>query len=230
MPTGAARPSPRRGCFCGGAFRPDVEGLTTAIVEYPGPDGANLSGYLARPEGDEPHPAVVVIQEWWGVDDHIQDVANRFAEAGYVALAPDLYHGQVATEPDKARKLVMALDMEAAISEIQSGADYLLEQPFVSGDSLGMIGFCMGGGSDPPHRTGDDRLAAAVALYGSPLAPEEAANVNAPILGLYGGQDQGIPVAEDRGNARRSSGCRHRKRVPDLRRRPALFLQRHSPI
>jgi carboxymethylenebutenolidase len=174
---------------------PEVEGLTTAMVEYPGPDGATLSGYLARPEGDEAYPAVVVIQEWWGVDDHIKDIANRFAEAGYVALAPDLYHGQVATEPDEARKLVMALDMEAAVAEIQSGIDYLLEEPFVTGDQVGTIGFCMGGGLSLRTALADDRLGAAVAFYGSPLSPEEAANVKAPILGLYGGQDQGIPVA-----------------------------------
>lgn len=174
---------------------PAVEGLTTEIVEYPGPDGATFSGYLARPEGDEAHPAIIVIQEWWGVDDHIKDVANRFAQAGYIALAPDLYHGQVATEPDEARKLVMELDMEAAVSEIQSGIDYLLEQPFVTGDQVGTIGFCMGGGLSLRTALADDRLGAAVAFYGSPLSPEEAANVQAPILGLYGGQDQGIPVA-----------------------------------
>ncbi len=80
-------------------------GLTAGVVEYAGPDGETLMGYMARPEGDEPLPAVIVLQEWWGLNEHIMDVTRRIANEGYVALAPDLYKGQVATEPDEARKL-----------------------------------------------------------------------------------------------------------------------------
>ncbi|MEZ4868539.1 MAG: dienelactone hydrolase family protein [Caldilineaceae bacterium] len=169
-------------------------GLTTGPVEYPAQDGSNLSGYLARPEGDGAHPAVVVIQEWWGLNDHIKDVARRFAEQGYAALAPDLYHGVVATEPDEARKLVMALDMPNAVQEIQQAISYLLDQDFVSGDKVGIVGFCMGGGLVLQTALASDNLAAAVAFYGSPLSPEQAAQVKAPVLGLYGGADQGIPA------------------------------------
>lgn len=92
------------------------------------------------------HPAVIVLQEWWGLNEHIQDVARRLAREGYVALAPDLYKGQVATEPDEARKLVMELDMPAAVQEIGSAADFLLAQDYVSGEQVGVMGFCMGGG------------------------------------------------------------------------------------
>ena len=80
--------------------------LETGIVTYTGPDGEELMGYLARVPGQEAQPVVIVIQEWWGLNEHIKDVTRRFAEEGYVALAPDLYHGQATTEPDEARKLL----------------------------------------------------------------------------------------------------------------------------
>jgi carboxymethylenebutenolidase len=175
------------------------EGLVAEMVEYEGPDGEMLPGYLARPEGDAALPAVIVLQEWWGLNEHIKDVTRRYAQAGYVALAPDLYKGQVATEPDEARKLVMELDMAAAVAEIGAGADYLLEQPFVSGEQVGITGFCMGGRLTlmaALNDAGVGRYAVAIPFYGSPLTPDEAAQVQTPILGLYGADDGGIPVPE----------------------------------
>lgn len=168
--------------------------LATEMVEYQDPDGETLMGYLARPQGGDPKPAIVVIQEWWGLNDHIKDVARRFAGEGYVALAPDLYHGVVATEPDEARKLVMELDMAEAVKEIQRAIAYLREQSYVVGLKVGTVGFCMGGGLVLQTALADDNLGAAVAFYGRPLSAEEAAKVKAPILGLYGANDQGIPV------------------------------------
>lgn len=170
------------------------EGLVAGPVEYTGPDGETLTGYLARPEGDEPFPAVIVIQEWWGLNEHIMDVTRRVANEGYVALAPDLYHGQVATEPDEARKLVMELDMAAAVEEIGSAIDYLLAQEYVAGDKAGVVGFCMGGRLVLASAVADTNVGAAVAFYGQPLTPAEAADVKAPVLGLYGADDGGIPV------------------------------------
>jgi carboxymethylenebutenolidase len=155
-----------------------------------------LMGYLARPQGDEAKPAIVVIQEWWGLNDHIKDVANRFAGEGFVALAPDLYHGVVATEPDEARKLVMELDMAQAVKEIQRGIDFLQEQSYVVGPKVGVVGFCMGGGLALQTALAEADLGAAVAFYGRPLAPDQAGQVKAPVLGLYGAEDQGIPVAD----------------------------------
>lgn len=172
----------------------EYEGLETGTVEYPDTDGETLMGYLARPADGAAKAAIVVIQEWWGLNDHIKDVARRFANEGYVALAPDLYHGVVVTEPDEARKLVMALDMAEAVKEIQQGIAYLLDQEFVAGDKVGIVGFCMGGGLTLQTALASDALGAAVAFYGSPLKPEQVADVKAPILGLYGAEDQGIPV------------------------------------
>ncbi|MEZ4656531.1 MAG: dienelactone hydrolase family protein [Caldilineaceae bacterium] len=177
-----------------GAAAVSAAGLMTSLVDYPDVDDGTLMGYLARPEGDEPAPAVVVIQEWWGLNDHIMDVANRLAHEGYVALAPDLYHGEVATEPDEARKLVMALDMPAAVREIGQAIAYLLDQDYVSGDKVGITGFCMGGGLTLQTALVNESLAVAIPWYGSPLSAEDAGKVTAPVLGLYGGADQGIPV------------------------------------
>ncbi len=170
------------------------EGLITETVEYLDQDGETLTGYLARPDSGESLPAIIVLQEWWGINDHIKDVTNRFAQQGYIALAPDLYKGQVATEPDEARKLVMELDMPEAVSEIQQAVSYLLEQEYVTGDNVGIVGFCMGGGLALRTSLADERLGATVVFYGSPLTPEEASGVNSPLLGHFGDQDGGIPV------------------------------------
>lgn len=171
-----------------------TDGVVSGMVAYPDADGEELTGHLAYPEGDGSHPGVIVLQEWWGLNEHIKDVTNRLAAEGYVALAPDLYKGQVATEPDEARKLVMELDMGEAVNEIQSAISYLLAQENVSSDKAGIVGFCMGGRLVLATALQSDDLGAAVAYYGSPLAPEEAGNVKAPIMGHYGTADQGIPV------------------------------------
>jgi carboxymethylenebutenolidase len=169
-------------------------GLVTAMVDYEDADGEPLMGYLARPDESGPRPAVVVIQEWWGLNEHIKDVTRRFADEGFVALAPDLYHGQVTSEPDEARKLVMELDMAEAVHEIQRAIDYLQAQEFVGGTEVGVVGFCMGGGLVLQTALAEEDLGAGVVFYGRPLSPEEAGQVKAPILGLFGAEDGGIPV------------------------------------
>lgn len=169
-------------------------GLITGTVDYPDPDGETLMGYLARPDDDESRPAVIVIQEWWGLNEHIKDVTRRVAEQGYVALAPDLYHGVVTTEPDEARKQVMELDMAEAVKEIQLAIDFLQGQDYVSGEQVGVVGFCMGGGLVLQTALAEEDVAAGVVFYGRPLDPAAAGSVNGAILGLYGEADQGIPV------------------------------------
>jgi len=149
---------------------------------------------LARPEGDEPAPAIIVIQEWWGLNDHILDVTNRFAQEGFVALSPDLYKGIVASEPDEARKLVMELDMPEAVSEIRQAISFLLEQEYVAGDKVSVTGYCMGGGLALQVALVEENLLTAIPWYGRPLSAEDAATVKAPVLGLYGAEDGGIPV------------------------------------
>jgi len=107
-------------------------------------NGGTSEGYLARP--DAPNgSAVIVIQEWWGLVGHIKDVADRFGAEGYLALAPDLYHGLHTTEPDEAGKLMMGLAMDQAAKDIAGAAAYLATQPEVSTGKVGTVGFCMGG-------------------------------------------------------------------------------------
>lgn len=169
------------------------EGLVTEMVDYTDADGELLMGYLARPAEDGPRPAVIVIQEWWGLNEHIKDVTRRVAGEGFVALAPDLYHGAVTSEPDEARKLVMELDMTEAVREIQRAIDFLQEQDDVAGPEVAIVGFCMGGGLVLQTALAEEDLAAGVVFYGRPLDPEQAKQVKAPILGLFGAEDQGIP-------------------------------------
>lgn len=167
--------------------------LTVGIVDYPDTDAETLMGYLAYPTNGQAAPGIIVIQEWWGLNDHIKDVARRFANEGFVALAPDLYHGQVATEPDEARKLVMELDNAEAVKEIQQAIAYLQAQENVSGDKVGVVGYCMGGGLVLRTALASDAVGAAVVYYGQPLDPAEAAKVKAPTLTFIGTEDN-IPV------------------------------------
>jgi carboxymethylenebutenolidase len=165
----------------------------TSMVEFAA-NGGSAPGYLARPEGDSPVPGVVVIQEWWGLNDHIKDVANRFANAGYAALAPDLYHGHIAAEPDEARKLAMELQYPQAIKDMQGAVNYLIAQPFVQPKQVGMIGFCMGGRLSGLMAYNGRNIGAIAAFYGvAALSDEDAAKVVVPLLAIYGETDQGFP-------------------------------------
>jgi carboxymethylenebutenolidase len=114
------------------------------IVEFPS-NGSTGRGYLAVPESG--HGAgVIVIQEYWGLVPHIMDVVERFASQGFVALAPDLFRGETASEPDEAGKLMMALNLDQAAKDMGGAVDYLLGLDAVHSTGLGVIGFCMGGG------------------------------------------------------------------------------------
>ncbi len=114
------------------------------MVEFPS-NGSEASGWFAEAEGGA-GPGVLVIQEWWGLVPHIQDVVDRFAAAGFTALAPDLYHGTTTTEPDEAGKLMMALNMEHAAKDLRGAIAFLTGSDAVSTEGIGVVGYCMGGG------------------------------------------------------------------------------------
>lgn len=114
------------------------------IVEFPS-NGSTASGYLAVPPAGS-GPGIIVIQEWWGLVPHIKDVCDRYAAAGFVALAPDLYHGTTTTEPDEAGKLMMSLNLEQAAKDMGGAVDHLLGLDAVTSRGIGVTGFCMGGG------------------------------------------------------------------------------------
>ena len=152
-----------------------------------------FTGYLIKPEGKGPFPAVVVIMEWWGLNDQIRGVADRLAREGYVALVPDLYHGHVTTDPEKAHELLRALDDQDAISELGSAMEYLRSLPEVGKSRIGSLGFCMGGGLSLRLALHRSDLSGAVMFYGQPETdPAELKGAACPVLGLFGEDDQGI--------------------------------------
>lgn len=162
------------------------------MIEFPS-NAHTTPGYLAMPEGNGPFHAVIAIQEWWGLVGHIKDVADRLAAQGFVTLAPDLYHGKVATEPDEARKLVMALDRARAIAEIDAAAKYLRSLELVQPKKVGIVGWCMGGGLALSAAAHSNQIDAVVCFYGRPLEAADTAKLKAPVLALYGELDAGIP-------------------------------------
>ncbi|HEX8254920.1 MAG TPA: dienelactone hydrolase family protein [Thermoanaerobaculia bacterium] len=167
-------------------------------VEFPS-NGHKCQGYFAAPASGK-GPAVVVIQEWWGLVEHIENVVDRFAAAGFVALAPDLYHGKTTTSPNDAGKMLMELDAERAVQEIAGAGTYLLSRPECSSTKYGVIGFCMGGALAQYAATKDpDHVGAAVSFYGGfkEVTPEWE-NLQAPILLIYGENDRGVPAERGR--------------------------------
>lgn len=146
-------------------------------------------GYLAVPKAGS-GPGIIVIQEWWGLVDHIKAVADRFAEAGYVALAPDLYHGESTTNPDDAGRMMMALNIEQAGRDLAGAADYLLALDEVTSPKVAALGFCMGGQLALYAATRHPQIGAAIDFYGiHPSVELEADQVGCPVLGLFGKSD-----------------------------------------
>ncbi|GBD10918.1 Carboxymethylenebutenolidase [bacterium HR23] len=157
-------------------------------VAYPH-NGSKTPGYLAQPAQPGKYPGVVVIQEWWGLEPHIQDVTRRFAREGFIALAPDLYHGKIAREPSEAEKLMMALNMEQAVREIISGVNYLKRLEGCNG-KVGVVGFCMGGGLALLTALRSAGVGACVDFYGAiPDPVDQVKHLECPLLGIFAGKD-----------------------------------------
>ena len=150
------------------------------------------SGFLATPAGKGPSPAVIVIQEWWGLDNWVKDQARALAKEGYVALAVDLYRGKVTDKQDEAHQLMSGLPPDRAMRDLKSAFAFLTARPDVKKDRIGAIGWCMGGRYTLALATEEPKLAAAVAYYGAPPTDAAAiARIQAPILGNFGGEDKG---------------------------------------
>jgi carboxymethylenebutenolidase len=162
------------------------------MVEFQS-NGGTAQGYLSVPESGR-GPGVVVIQEWWGLVPHVKDVADRFAAAGFVALAPDLYHGDVARSPDEAGKMMMALNIARAEKDLRGAVEYLLSREATEGDRVGTVGFCMGGALSLYAASKNERVGACVVFYGiHPKVEPDFENLKAPVLGLYAERDQMVP-------------------------------------
>ncbi len=158
------------------------------LVEFPS-NGATASGYLATPTGVG-GPGVLVIQEWWGLVDHIKALADRFAAEGFVALAPDLYGGESTTSPDDAGRLMMALDIARASRDLNGAVEYLLGVDAVDGSTVGTVGFCMGGQLALAAACQNARVGACIDFYGvHPNVTLDFSGLGAPVLGLFAEND-----------------------------------------
>jgi carboxymethylenebutenolidase len=160
--------------------------MAGTMVTFPA-NGSTTSGYLATPAGSR-GPGLLVIQEWWGLVPHIKKVADRFAAEGFTALAPDMYHGQTASEPGGAEKLFMALNIARAEKDLRGAAAYLAGH--ASTKTLGVVGFCMGGQLALFAATVNPAVGACVNFYGiHPNVKPDYARLAGPVLGLYAERD-----------------------------------------
>jgi carboxymethylenebutenolidase len=165
---------------------------TAKPVSYKSGD-ETVQGILYAPEGKGPFPAIVVIHEWWGLNDWVKEQASKLADEGYVTLAVDLYRGKVATTPDMAHEIMRGVPEDRAGRDLRAAVDYLRAQSNVRKDRLGSIGWCMGGGYSLQTALEVPDLAATVINYGHLVTePENLTKIHAPVLGLFGGKDQGI--------------------------------------
>ena len=193
----------------------DAEGLATETVSYPAPDGFDLPAYVARPEGEGPFPVVVVVSEIFGVHEYIRDICRRLAKQGYAAIAPAFFVRVEAPAPlsDMGRimQIVSAAGYEQVMGDISATLGWIDRQLWAKGDRVGVTGFCWGGKVVWQACARFAALRAGAAWYGrlapapdaspaqiasgQPWPADLADELKAPVLGLYGGQDQGIPLA-----------------------------------
>jgi carboxymethylenebutenolidase len=158
-------------------------------------NGGSCGGLFAVPESGR-GPGVVVIQEWWGLVPHVERLVDRFAEAGFVALAPDLYHGAKTDEPDEAMRMMMSLAMEPAARDIAGAARFLFESDPTDGVGIGAVGFCMGGSLALWSATLAPQLTTAVGFY--PAIPWERMSPQWP---NYAGKAAMIHCSEQDGTS-----------------------------
>ena len=162
------------------------------MVKYSA-NGGQSEGYLAVPDTLDRSPCVIVIQEWWGLVDHIKDLCDRFAEEGFVTLAPDLYHGKSTKSPDEAGRLMMAMRIDEAERDLSAAVEYLTIQDSTTSEKIGVVGFCMGGALALYTATKNDNVGACVVFYGGhPKVKPDLPNLNAPVLGLYAENDRSV--------------------------------------
>lgn len=153
----------------------------------------DIQGFLAKPIGEGLFPGVVMIHEWWGLNDNIKEMAEKLASHGYVVLAVDLYNGEVAITSDQARQLITSFDTNVGIENMNFAASYIQENHNVQ--KLGSIGWCFGGGQSLNLALNNQNMDATIIYYGSLITEQESlSNISWPVLGIFAEFDQGIPV------------------------------------
>jgi carboxymethylenebutenolidase len=162
-------------------------------------NGGTATGYLAVPESGK-GPGVVVLQEWWGVDDSVKRLVDRLAAEGFVALAPDLYHGETTEQPDEAQQKMMAMNMDEAVKEMSGAVDHLVGHEAFDGSGVGVVGFCLGGGLAAFAAAANSKVDAAVIYYYvMPHGKPDFSKIDAPVLGHFGTDDDFVPVDDAKG-------------------------------
>ena len=171
-----------------------LSGLARAgeeTVSYKSGD-ESVSSFLVTPTGAGPHPTLIVIQEWWGLNEWVKDQARALGKEGYVALAVDLYRGQVASTQEDAHQLMMGAPSDRILRDLKAAYAYLQARKDVKAAKVGAVGWCMGGRFTLALATDEPKLAAGVAYYGAPpTEPAALAAIKAPILGNFGADDKG---------------------------------------
>jgi carboxymethylenebutenolidase len=179
------------------AHAADTAGAAPVDVSYPsGPETVHALLYSPAGGATGKHPAIIVIHEWWGLNDWVKEQAADLAAHGYIALAVDLYRGQVATDPDTAHQISRGAPQDRVIRDLKAADTFLRADKHVDPSRMGAIGWCMGGGYALEFAVADPSLKAVAANYGPPPTdPASLAQIHAAILGNYGGLDKGIPPA-----------------------------------
>lgn len=162
------------------------------IIDFP-VSGRTCKGHLSLPNLEQ-GPGIIVLQEWWGINEHIKSILDRFADEGFVALAPDLYHGEIATKPDIAQRLMMSINIAEAEKDLKGAINYLLNLSNVTSDQIGVVGFCMGGQLALYAACQNEKIGACVDFYGiHPKVEPNLESLFCPLLGLFGAKDTSVP-------------------------------------
>jgi len=173
--------------------------LKEMMVQYPS-EGVTVRAYLVGEKGSVKRPTIIVVQEWWGLNDHMKDVAKRYAQEGYLAIVPDLYSrlgNKVTTSPDEAGKLMGMLKQEDGLKDLQATVAYLQTVPEVDAARIGVTGFCMGGSYALMLPCVNSSIKAAVPFYGQVPNPDTPLQKLAcPVLYIYGEDDGWITKAD----------------------------------
>ncbi len=168
--------------------------VSGAMMSYPS-GTESVPGFIAAPNDNVKKPGIVVIQEWWGLNDFVMQKTEAFARGGHVALAPDLYRGKVTTDPDTAHQLMRGLPEDRALRDLKSAVSFLRGRSDVDPKRIGVVGWCMGGGYSLSLALAEPGLAGAVIYYGRLVTDDSAIkSLKVPLLGSFAGKDQGIPV------------------------------------
>lgn len=175
---------------------PALLAATPKNVSYKSGD-ETVQAVLYSPSGQGPFPGIVVIHEWWGLNDWVKEQASKISDLGYVTLAIDLYRGKVATTPEEAHEIMRGVPEDRAQRDLHAAIEFLSAQPNVKRDRLGAIGWCMGGGYSLDVALQEPTLKADVINYGHLATdPESIAKIHASVLGIFGAQDRGISVED----------------------------------